>query len=109
MPLPLPKPIELFMSSENTHDLEALADCFAAALATVRDEGQTMKGLKAIKAWRLGTSTKYRHTVEPIAVTVRDGKTVVGTRLTGDFPGSPITLDFVFTLEGAKIAVLTRR
>jgi hypothetical protein len=83
MPLPLPKPIELFMSSENTHDLEALADCFAAH-ATVRDEGQTMQGLKAIKAWRLEA-----------------GKT-----LSGDFPGSPITLDFIFTLEGDKIAAL---
>jgi hypothetical protein len=65
------------MSSENTHDLQALADCFAAD-ATVRDEGQTMKGLKAI----------------------------VSTKLTGDFPGSPITLDFVFTLKGGKIAAL---
>jgi hypothetical protein len=44
--------------------------------------------------------------VEPIAVTVRDGKAVVSTTLTGDFPGSPITLDFVFTLEGARIAAL---
>jgi len=105
MPLPLPKPIELFMSSENTHDLEALTDCFAAR-ATVRDEGQTVQGLQAIKAWRLETSKKYRHTVEPIDVTARDGKTVVRTTLTGDFPGSPITLDFVFTLEGGKIAAL---
>ena len=105
MPLPLPKPIELFMSSENTHDLEALADCFAAH-ATVRDEGQSMQGLKAIKAWRLETRKKYRHTVEPVAVTARDGKTVVSTQLTGEFPGSPLTLDFVFTLEGGKIAAL---
>ncbi len=105
MPLPLPKPIDLFMSSENTHDLEALADCFAAH-ATVRDEGQTMQGLKAIKAWRLETRKKYRHTVEPVAVTARDGKTVVSTTLTGDFPGSPITPDFIFTLEGDKIAAL---
>jgi hypothetical protein len=105
MSLRLPKPIELFMSSENTHDLEALADCFAAH-ATVRDEGQAMQGLKAINAWRLETGKKYRHTVEPVAVTARDGKTVVSTTLTGDFPGSPITLDFVFTLEGDRIAAL---
>ena len=85
MPLPLPQPIELFMASENTHDLEALADCFAAH-ATVRDEGQTKQGLNAIKAWRLETRKKYR--------------------LTGDFPGSPITPDFIFTLEGDKIAAL---
>jgi SnoaL-like domain len=105
MPLPLPKPIELFMSSENTHDLEALAACFAAH-ATVRDEGRTMQGLKAINAWRLETRKKYRHTVEPVALTARDVKTVVSTMLTGDFPGSPVTLDFVFTLQGDKIAAL---
>ena len=105
MPLPLPAPIELFMSSENTHDLEALAHCFAAH-ATVRDEGQTMQGLKAIKAWRLETRKKYRHTVEPVAVTARDGKTVVSTKLTGDFPGSPIALTYWFKLEGQKIARL---
>jgi hypothetical protein len=105
MTLPLSKPIELFMSSENTHDLEALADCFAAH-ATVRDEGQTIDGLEAIKTWRLETGKKYRHIVEPVAVTARDGKTVVSTKLTGDFPGSPTTLDFVFKLENAKIAAL---
>jgi SnoaL-like domain len=105
MPLPLPKPIELFMSSENTHDLEPLAHCFAAH-ATVSDEDQTMQGLKAINAWRLETRKKYRHTVEPVAVTARDDKTVVSTTLTGDFPGSPITLDFAFTLAGGKIAAL---
>ena len=105
MPIPLPKPIELFMSSENTHDVEALGDCFAAH-ATVIDEGQTVRGLNAIKTWRLETRKKYRHTVEPVAVTARGGKTVVSTKLTGVFPGSPITLDFVFTLEGGKIAAL---
>ena len=105
MPLALPKPIELFLSSENTHDVEALADCFATH-ATVRDEGQTMKGLMAIKTWRLETGRKYQHTVEPVAVTARDGTTVVSTKLTGDFPGSPITLDFVFTLDGDKITAL---
>jgi hypothetical protein len=108
MPWRLPTPIDLFLSSENTHDLEALADCFAAP-ATVSDEGQTMQGLKAITAWRLETGKKYRHTVDPVAVTAGAGKTIVRTKLTGDFPGSPITRDFVFTLEGDKIAALEIR
>ena len=105
MPLPLPKPIEVFMSSENTHDTDALAECFASD-ATVQDEGQTLKGLKAIKAWRSETAKKYQHTLEPVAASVRGGETVVSTKLTGNFPGSPVTLDFVFTLEGGKIAAL---
>jgi len=105
MPLPLPKPIDLFMSSENTHDTDALAECFVPD-ATVQDEGQTLKGLKVIKAWRLETAKKYQHTLEPLAASARGGKTVVSTKLTGNFPGSPIMLDFVFTLQGDKIAAL---
>jgi len=105
MPSQLAKPIEIFMSSENTHDTEALADCFTAD-ATVKDEGQTIKGLKAIKTWRLETAKKYQHSVEPVATAAREGKTVVTTKLTGNFPGSPVTLDFVFTLEGNRIAAL---
>lgn len=102
---PLPKPIEVFMSSENARDIDALSECFAPD-ATVQDEGQVHKGLKAIKTWRLKTAKKYRHTLEPVAASARGGKTVVSTKLTGNFPGSPITLDFVFTLEGGKIAAL---
>jgi hypothetical protein len=105
MPLPPPKPIEIFMSSEETQDLEALADCFAVD-ATVSDEGQTMQGVKAIKAWRLEAAKKYQHTVEPVAAAARVDKTVVSTKLTGDFPGSPITLQFVFPVESGKIAAL---
>ena len=105
MPLSLPKPLEVFMTSENTHDTDALAECCASD-ATVQDEGQTLKGLKAIKAWRLETAKKYQHRLEPLAACAHDGKTVVSTKLTGNFPGSPVTLDFVFTLEGGKIAAL---
>src|ERR1700756_3766158 len=93
------------MFTEKAHDTDALAECFAPD-ATVQDEGQTLKGRKAIKAWRLETAKKYRHTLEPIAASARGGNTVVSTKLTGNFPGSPITLDFVFTLQGDKIAAL---
>jgi SnoaL-like domain len=101
----LPKPIELFMSSENTHDTDAVADCFAPD-ATVRDEGRTRKGLKEIAAWRRETEAKYHHTVTPVAVAKRADKTVVTTEMAGNFPGSPITVDFVFQLKGDKIASL---
>jgi hypothetical protein len=52
---------------------------------------------------------KYQHTLEPVAASARGGKTVVSAKLTGSFPGSPVTLDFVFTLEGGKIAALEIR
>jgi SnoaL-like domain len=105
MGVPLSRPIELFIASENAHDTDALAMCFTTN-ATVTDEGRTMTGLKGIAAWRRQTARKYHHTVEPVAVAARDGRTVVSTKLSGHFPGSPATLDFVFDLEGDKIASL---
>jgi hypothetical protein len=38
-----------------------------------------------------------------LAVAPRDGKTVLEARLTGNFPGSPVTLEFSFVLEDGKI------
>lgn len=105
MTLHLPKPIDLFMSSENTHDPDAIGECFASD-AVVKDEGRTRTGLKEIGAWRRETGAKYHHTLRPVAVANRAGKTVVTTEMTGDFPGSPVTVDFVFQIDGDKVASL---
>jgi hypothetical protein len=43
---------------------------------------------------------------EPLASIQQDAKIIVTNRLTGNFPGSPLELEFVFTLEGNKIASL---
>jgi hypothetical protein len=43
---------------------------------------------------------------EPLACEQKDGKVVVTSRLTGNFPGSPLNLRFFFVLEGEKIASL---
>jgi hypothetical protein len=69
----------------------------------VRDEGRTIKGIAAIKAWRSETGEKYHHTVEPLSFTERDGKTVVTAKVSGNFPGSPVKLDHVFELHGDRI------
>jgi len=68
-----------------------------------------MQGLPAIKRWKAETSKKYRHTIEPLACVEKGGKTIVSNRLTGNFPGSPIELQFTFALEGDKIASLEIR
>jgi ketosteroid isomerase-like protein len=108
MPVDLPTPIASYIVAENSGDTEALAECFAED-AVVRDEGQTIQGLAAIKQWKAETGKKYRHTIEPLASAEKDGKTIVTNRLTGNFPGSPIELEFVFTLAGNKIVSLEIR
>lgn len=101
----LPTPIVTYIAAENRGDAAALGRCFAED-AIVRDEGRTIEGLAAIKQWKAETGKKYQHTIEPLASTQKDGKTIVTNRLTGNFPGSPIELEFVFTLDGDKIASL---
>jgi hypothetical protein len=101
----LPSPIAVYIVAANRGDTEALAQCFAGN-AVVRDEGNTIQGLAAIKKWMIETKQKYQHTIEPLASSQKDGKTIVTNRLTGSFPGSPIELEFVFTLDRDKIAAL---
>ena len=105
MSLNLPEPITTYFADENRHDMEALAQCFAGD-AVVRDEGRTIEGLPAIKAWKAETKKKHQHTVKPLASVERDGKIDVTVRVAGNFPGSPIELQFVFTFDGGKISVL---
>jgi hypothetical protein len=101
----LPGPIAAYIDAENRHDAEALALCFAEN-ATVRDEGRTIQGLEAIKQWKAETTKKYRHTMEPLACKPEGDEIAVTNRLSGNFPGSPIELEFVFTLENEKISSL---
>jgi hypothetical protein len=108
MSIKLPPPLESYFASENAHDTSAIARCFATN-ATVRDEGRSIKGIAEIKAWRVETGEKYHHSVEPLAVSTRDGKVVVTGRVSGNFPGSPITLDHLFEIEGGKIVSLEIR
>jgi ketosteroid isomerase-like protein len=108
MSVELPEPIAAYLAAENGHDAEAMAHCFADH-AVVRDEGRTIQGPAAIKQWKEETKKKYNHTVEPLESVQKDGKTVVTSRVAGNFPGSPVTLEFVFGLEGNKIASLEIR
>lgn len=108
MSMQLPKPVETYFSSDTAQVTDALAACFAAD-ATVLDEGGTFEGLAAIKAWRVAAKQKYDYTVEPIDVVERDGKTVVTGKVSGNFPGSPVNLSFIFGLEHDRIASLEIR
>jgi hypothetical protein len=101
----LPAPITRYIDAENRGDTKALAQWFAED-AVVRDEGKTIEGLAAIKQWKVETKKKYQHTMEPLVSIEKDGRIIVTNRLTGNFPGSPIDLEFAFTLDGNKIRSL---
>jgi hypothetical protein len=108
MDITLPVPIDIYFASENAHNPSAIDKCFAAD-AIVRDEGRAFKGIAAIKAWRIETGERYRHTVEPLGVSLQEGRVVVLSRISGEFPGSPIRLEHVFEIEGDRITSLEIR
>ena len=104
MTLDLPQPIAAYFSADK-EDSESVARCFTED-AIVKDEGHTYRGRADIQQWKADVATKYRYTTEHLACEQKDGKVVVTSRLTGNFPGSPVTLRFLFGLDGDKIASL---
>jgi len=104
----LPKPIALYITAENSGDVNLFDQCFADE-AIVRDENETHTGLTAIKKWKAETKKKYQHTIEPLKFLEKDNQAIVTNRLAGNFPGSPIELEFAFTLNRDKIVLLEIR
>jgi hypothetical protein len=104
MTLDLPKPIDAYFNADKG-DCVGLSRCFTED-AIVKDEGHTYNGRKAIEQWKANVSAQYQYTSEPFACEQKDGKTIVASRLTGNFPGSPIDLRFFFELDGDKIVAL---
>jgi hypothetical protein len=105
MSLDLPKAIAAYIAAENGQDRDATSQWFRDD-GIVMDEHRTMEGLPAIKNWMAETKKKYQHILEPLTSLQKDDKTIVTCRLTGNFPGSPVEIDFAFRLEGGKIISL---
>ena len=102
--LDLPRPIANYFAADES-GAEVLSQCFTED-AVVKDEGHTYYGRAAIKDWKARASEKYQYTSEPLALDQEDEKAVVTSRLTGNFPGSPVNLRFFFELDGDKIKSL---
>jgi hypothetical protein len=105
MEIPLPQAIETYVRAENAGDAEAISECFAP-YATVRDADDYYEGRPAIKSWK----TKSRdHQLTPLAISTSDGIATLKARLSGKFPGSPVTANFHFAIVDDQIASLQIR
>ncbi|KIQ31371.1 polyketide cyclase [Variovorax paradoxus] len=102
--LNLPEPIAAYYAAEQQTP-EALARCFTAQ-AVVKDEGHAYTGPEEIKAWKAAASAKYTFTTEPLVLEQEQGAQLVRARVTGDFPGSPVVLQYRFRLQRGLIASL---
>ena len=102
----LPTIIQKYIDASNAHDVSSIVACFASD-AIVRDENATRRGKIEIEHWVRETIDKYKFQLEPLSAEKRGMETIVSIEVSGRFPGSPITLDYHFTVANEKISSLT--
>jgi hypothetical protein len=101
----LPSPIQTYFDADERNDGDALTHVFALD-AVVRDEGHSYAGREAIDAWWRDVKAKYQHVLARLDVAEKNDVSRVRTKVTGQFPGSPVTLTFAFRLKGNQITSL---
>src|ERR1700680_4674441 len=101
----LPEPLAAYFAEHNNHDVDAMIGLFTEG-AIVKDEGQERRGLPAIRKWMEETNAKYSVTIAVINVAETAANTTATGRVSGNFPGSPAELRFIFTLGQGKITRL---
>ncbi|OBS37395.1 hypothetical protein A9K79_22400 [Pseudomonas syringae pv. syringae] len=97
--------IEAYFASEAGTAVDVLEDLFTHD-ARVTDEGVTVCGIEAIKAWKRAAKHKYQYTVDPVESLESDGLVIVKVRLSGTFPGSPAVVRFSFAVTDGLISAL---
>jgi ketosteroid isomerase-like protein len=97
--------IATYFDADRTDDIDALMECFTQD-ARVHDEHEDHVGREAIRAWKLAARQKYQYTSTPLSVREEGDVEVVHSRLEGNFPGSPVEVDYSFALGGDKITSL---
>lgn len=102
--LNLPEPIAAYFDADS-QDGEAVARCFTRN-GRVLDEGETHSGHAAIAAWKTGASSRYTYTARPFKLDRQDRTYTVTSHVVGNFPGSPVDLRYIFSLERGKISSL---
>ena len=101
----LPPVIQRYIDASNAHDVRAILDCFADD-AVVRDENAIRHGKIDIRRWATETIEKYKFQFKPISAAERDAETILTVEISGSFDGSPVTLDYYFTIANDRIQSL---
>ena len=71
--------------------------------AHVTDDGHDYRGRDEILAWLTGPASEFETTSTRLAVESLGDTTTVTNRLTGNFPGGQVDLQFAFTIDGSGL------
>jgi hypothetical protein len=86
--------------------VKSVVACFADN-AFVHDERKDFRSKKMIEDWITKTIERYKFQFKPVSIKDDNTEVVVAVELSGTFDGSPMTLDYHFTIECDKIVSLT--
>jgi len=104
----MPDVISAYVEASNGRDAERFGTLFTKD-AVVHDEGREHHGVTAIKKWLASTARKYAFALTPVRLSRKGNEIVLDVKMTGEFPGSPLSARFHFVLEQGKIAKLDIR
>lgn len=96
---PTDENIRTYFDRAASPDPEAYFHQFAPD-AVVEDEGHHHRGIAEIRGWRTSVAPVSSEVLE---TTVDDGITTARARISGDFPGSPVTLTFRFAFDDSGL------
>lgn len=99
----LPKVVAELVKTQNNFDSVAYAECFTET-AVVFDEGKTHTGRKEIENWIEKANKKYQATMKPLEYS--EIEHTLKTEVSGNFPGSPVTMTYYYEFEDELIQSL---
>lgn len=101
----LPDVLITYFEGVNQQNVNMVVSCFKED-ATVYDEKVDIIGIDAIRAWVTETQEKYQYSTHVKSISHIDGQFTVTCQVSGTFSGSPIQLDYRFTLQDDQIVGL---
>ncbi|AZA53152.1 nuclear transport factor 2 family protein [Chryseobacterium sp. G0201] len=101
----LPIILKNLLEAQENFDSNSYSECFSDD-PKVFDEGKTHKGKEEIKDWNEKTNEEYKTKLEVIDVFNEDQTTILTTKVSGTFDGSPIVLKYKFEIKNEKISSL---
>jgi len=101
----LPAVISDLVKAQEKFDNIAYANTFSET-AIVYDEGRTHRGKTEIAKWIEGANKKYQTVMMPVSYEENGTASILTAHTSGNFPGSPITLQYHFQIENGLIQSL---
>ncbi|THV13595.1 nuclear transport factor 2 family protein [Rhizobium rhizophilum] len=98
-------PVEAYFEGRNARDFARALSGFSDN-AVVRDESRTHRGPQEIRAWMMETIAAYDDRSDLLNVEMEDNTVIATAEVSGNFPGSPITLRYRFMTERGMITSL---